>query len=74
MVFQVPFYKSKVWKTNRFTLNTNDVFEKEVAIRALYDYLDVLEHNMAQYIEVITKAVVPLMVYKYAPTIEKSQC
>ena len=61
----------KGMENKRITLNTNDVFEKEVAIRALYDYLDVLEHNMAQYIEVITKAVVPLMVYKYAPTIRE---
>ena len=30
---------------------------------------DVLEHNMGQYIESITKAVVPLIVYKYAPAI-----
>ena len=55
--------------SKRVTLNTNDVFEKEIAIRALYDYLDVLEHNMGHFIEAITKAVVPLIVYRYAPAI-----
>ena len=59
----------KGMENKRITLNTNDVFEKEVAIRALYDYLDVLEHwhNTLKK----TKAVVPLMVYKYAPTIRE---
>ena len=53
----------------RITLNTNDVFEKEIAIRALYEYLDVLEQHMAPYVEMAAKAITPLIVYRYAPSI-----
>jgi hypothetical protein len=53
----------------RITLNTNDVLEKEIAIRALYEYFDVLEQHMGPYAEEVAVATCPLIVYKYSPQI-----
>ena len=50
-------------------MNTNDVPEKEIATRTLYEYLDVLEHHMAPYVEMAAKTITPLIVYRYAPSI-----
>ena len=51
----------------RITLNTNDVLEKEIAIRALYEYFDVLEQHM-DHAEEVAVATCPLIIVQIFPT------
>jgi hypothetical protein len=53
----------------RITLNVNIVFEQQIALKCLYEYVDELgESNaMAPYCEAIAKAVQPMVTNRYSP-------
>ena len=52
-------------------LNTNVVFEKEQAVRAIFEYVDELEHHMLPFLDDIAKVVLPLVTDKFSPSVRE---
>ena len=53
----------------RITLNVNTVFEQQIALKCLYEYVDELGEStaMAQYCEQIAQAVKPMVTNRFSP-------
>ncbi|HIB63815.1 MAG TPA: hypothetical protein EYO33_01510, partial [Phycisphaerales bacterium] len=52
-------------------LNTSVVFEKEQAVRALYEYVDELEQHMLPFLDDICKTVLPMVTDKFSPPVRE---
>eukprot|EP00949_MAST-11_sp_MAST-11-sp1_P002975 g2975.t1 len=52
-------------------LNTSVVFEKEQAVRAIFEYVDELEHHMLPFLDDIAKVVLPLVTDKFSPSVRE---